>query len=95
MVSYTEAGSPERMIIDGGEAPSYLIGGRSGMESDPEAGSPGRGSALDRVRGCLSTSRSASWGRNRPMVMGWVQPPHKIHLGAGQAPYSRSQTLRI
>jgi hypothetical protein len=49
-MSYTEAGSPERMIINGGAVTSYLIRGRSAMESDIEAGSLRRGSALDRVR---------------------------------------------
>jgi hypothetical protein len=49
----SEAGSPERMIIDGGVAPSYLIRDRNAVESDPEVGVLGGGSALDRVRGCL------------------------------------------
>jgi hypothetical protein len=65
------------MIIDDGATSSYLIRGKSAMESNPEAGSPRGGSTLDRVRGWLSTWRSGSRGSNQPMVMGWVPPPHK------------------
>jgi hypothetical protein len=60
MVSYTEASSPERMIIDGVAAPSYLIQDRSAVESDPEVGASGGGSVLDRVRGCLLARRLGS-----------------------------------
>jgi hypothetical protein len=35
-----------------------------------------------RVSGVGFDSRSGAWGLNRPMAMGCVQPPHKIHLGA-------------
>jgi hypothetical protein len=81
MVSYTEVGSPERMIIDGGVALSYQIQDRSVMESYLEVGSSGGGYVLNRVRGWLLTRRSGLQGSNQPMVMGWVQPPHKIHPG--------------
>jgi hypothetical protein len=81
MVSYTEVGSPERMIIDGGVALSYQIQDRSAMESYPEVGASRGGYVLNRVRGWLLTRRSGLRGSNQPMVMGWVQPPHKIHPG--------------